>query len=268
VTWSIVASCGTCFYCERGLPQKCQRGVKYGHEAFSPGRELLGGLAEHCLLVPGTAIIKLPDELPLAVACPASCATATIAAALEAAGELEGLTVCILGAGLLGLTACAMARARKAQEILCVEVNLQRRALARQFGASAIAPESLPSAVGEATGGRGVDVVMELTGAPAAFEAAWPHVRIGGTIVLVGSVFPAPPVSLSLEQVVRRHLMLRGIHNYAPRHLAAAIEFLAGHHHEYPLASLVARWHPLFAIDQALMAARQPDNIRVGVRMY
>ncbi|HEX4148410.1 MAG TPA: alcohol dehydrogenase catalytic domain-containing protein, partial [Pirellulales bacterium] len=66
IAWAIVASCGKCFYCRRGLPQKCQRAVKYGHEAFRPGRELLGGLAEHCLLVRGTAIVKLPDEIPLA----------------------------------------------------------------------------------------------------------------------------------------------------------------------------------------------------------
>ena len=111
IVWAIVASCGECFYCRRGLPQKCQRAVKYGHEAFQPGRELLGGLAEHCLLVPGTAIVKLPDEIPLATACPASCATATIVAALEAAGDVRDRTVCVLGAGLLGLTASAMARA-------------------------------------------------------------------------------------------------------------------------------------------------------------
>src|SRR5262249_39058127 len=81
ITWGIVASCGKCFLCCRGLPQKCAHAVKYGHESLRPGRELLGGLADHCLLTPGTAIVRLPEALPLGVACPASCATATIAAA-------------------------------------------------------------------------------------------------------------------------------------------------------------------------------------------
>ena len=81
VTWGIVASCGACFYCGRDLPQKCLRQTKYGHEPFLPGRELTGGLAEHCLLVPGTAIFGIRDEIPDAVACPANCATATVAAA-------------------------------------------------------------------------------------------------------------------------------------------------------------------------------------------
>src|SRR5262245_60463308 len=58
VTWSLVASCGECFYCQHDLPQKCETAVKYGHEALRPGRELLGGLAEHALLVPGTALVR------------------------------------------------------------------------------------------------------------------------------------------------------------------------------------------------------------------
>ncbi|MDR3636344.1 MAG: alcohol dehydrogenase catalytic domain-containing protein, partial [Isosphaeraceae bacterium] len=76
VTWAIVASCGDCFYCGRDLPQKCERGLKYGHEVLRPGRELSGGLADHCLLAAGTAIFRVPGEIPDAVACPSSCATA------------------------------------------------------------------------------------------------------------------------------------------------------------------------------------------------
>src|SRR5215469_2038422 len=81
VTWSVAASCGACFYCNRRLPQKCERLVKYGHEPIRPGRELTGGLAEYCLLVLGTAIVPVPDRLSDETACPANCATATTAAA-------------------------------------------------------------------------------------------------------------------------------------------------------------------------------------------
>src|SRR5262245_53306730 len=95
ITWSLVASCGRCFYCQSDLPQKCLQAVKYGHERLQAGRELLGGLAEHVLLVPGTAIVRLPDELPLEAACPANCATATAAAAIEAAGTIAGSCVCV-----------------------------------------------------------------------------------------------------------------------------------------------------------------------------
>ncbi len=268
VTWSLVASCGSCFFCLHQLPQKCLNAVKYGHEAFAPERELLGGLAEHCLIVKGTSIVRLPDDLPLEVACPANCATATAAAAVEAAGELKGTCVCVLGAGLLGLTVCGMASALGAAEVICVELNPERRAQARSFGAThAIAPEELTSVAHRLTEGRGADVALELTGSPAAFTAAWPALRIGGTFVVVGAVFPSHPVELPLEQLVRRHLILRGIHNYQPHHLLAAVRFLIDHHRQFPFAKLVAEWHPLRNIEQAMQAARDPGKIRVGIQM-
>ncbi|MGC4006498.1 MAG: alcohol dehydrogenase catalytic domain-containing protein [Pirellulales bacterium] len=62
IVWAVVADCGECFYCRRGLPQKCERSVKYGHEAFRPGRELLGGLADYCLLVAGRGSYGCPTS--------------------------------------------------------------------------------------------------------------------------------------------------------------------------------------------------------------
>src|SRR5438477_207130 len=79
---------------------------------------LRGGLATHVLLAPGTAVVHVPDGLSDAAACPAGCATATAAAALRHAGDVAGGTVLILGAGLLGLTASAMAREQKAAAVV------------------------------------------------------------------------------------------------------------------------------------------------------
>jgi alcohol dehydrogenase len=266
ITWAIVANCGQCFYCQRGLPQKCLHAVKYGHEAFRPGRELLGGLAEHCLFAPGTSVVKLPAELPLSVACPASCATATIAATLEAAGNVRDRVVVIFGAGLLGLTACAMARYLGASDVICVELNPARRARAADFGAShCVSPGESPQVVQKLTGGYGADAMLELSGASPAFEAALQSVRTGGTIVLVGAVFPTPPVAIAPEQLIRRQLTIRGVHNYAPQHLLAAVRFLAEQHEQYPFAELAATWYPLAQIDQAFAAALDPTRIRVGV---
>lgn len=267
VTWAIVASCGCCFYCQRELPQKCLRGVKYGHERFAQRRELTGGLAEYCLLTRGSAIVKLPDELPLEVACPANCATATVAAALAAAGPIAGRTVGILGAGMLGLTACAMAQLRGAAAVIAVEPNVARRALALGFGAKqAIGPDELPAVATAVSVGQGLDVVLELSGAATAFDSAWPALCIGGTLVLVGAVFPGPPVAIFLDQIVRRNLTLRGVHNYAPKDLLAAVEFLLAAHGRFPLHELVGPWYPLKQVDQAFAAALDPRHLRVGVR--
>ncbi|MCC6511260.1 MAG: zinc-binding dehydrogenase [Pirellulaceae bacterium] len=266
VSWAVVASCGQCIYCRNGLPQKCTRSTKYGHEAFKPGRELVGGLAEHCLLVSGTHVMRWPDQVPLAVACPASCATATAMASLDAIGELRGLRLLVLGAGMLGLTTCAIASARGAAEIMCVDPIDQRRQQALRFGATCVAdPAQAAALVAERTEGYGADAVIEMSGVTAAFDTAWQCIRMGGTLVLVGSVFPSPPVPVALEHVVRRCLRIQGVHNYGPQHLSAAVEFLSAHHAQFPFESLVSQWFRLDEISQALAAAAQPGVVRIGV---
>jgi len=82
---------------------------KYGHEPFDASRPLTGGLATHCLLFPGTGVEVVPDTVPDEVAAPASCATATVAAVLAAAGSLQpGMRALVTGVGMLGITATAM----------------------------------------------------------------------------------------------------------------------------------------------------------------
>lgn len=265
VTWSIVANCGTCFYCLRDLPQKCERQTKYGHEPLRPGYELTGGLADHCLLVTGTAILRIPDELSDAIACPANCATATVAAAMSRAGDLTGRSILIMGAGMLGMTAAAWARVQGAGLIICCEIDPQRLKVAAAFGATHLtSPEELPGVISAVTSGHGVDVIMELTGAPEAFETVLPLSRMGGRVILIGSVYPTRPVPLLLEQVVRRCVTLVGIHNYTPKELQAAVDFLTQHHAEFPFASLVGEWFPLSELSRAIAV---PGNraFRVGI---
>ncbi len=266
VTWSIVASCGVCFFCGHDLPQKCERGFKYGHEAFQPGRELSGGLADHCLLAPGTAIFRVPDELSDAVACPSSCATATVAAALEAGAPIAGRSVLILGAGMLGVTAAAWCRALGALDVIACDQDLERLATALAFGATRTClPSQLIDIVAEQTGGRGIDLALELSGAPDAIEAALPCLRTGGTLVMVGSVFPSRPVSIVPERLVRGCITMRGVHNYAPRHLDSALRFLA-EHPEFPFGSLVAPWRPLSELNELVARGLSLGFLRIGVR--
>lgn len=260
ITWSIVASCGKCFYCERGLPQKCQHMWKYGHEAMRPGHELSGGLAEHCVIAPGTAIMRLPEALPLAIACPANCATGTIAAAIAAAGDIQDRHICVFGAGMLGLTACAMLKSRGAAHVVCVDIDAQRAKRAEDFGADAgITPDAF------SWEGEGFDAVLEISGASSAFEAGLQSLRLGGTIVLVGTVFPAPPVPIELERLTRRNIRIHGIHNYTPEDLRTAVTFLAENYERYPFADLVHQWYPLEEANTAFAKSKDPAVIRVGV---
>lgn len=266
VVWAVVASCGACDRCRRGLPQKCRSGVKYGHTQLCSGREGLGGLSSHCLLLAGTSIVRLPESLPLEVACPAGCATATVAAALEPAGDLTGLRVGVFGLGMLGLTACAMAREAGAAGVLGIDPDAVRRQRSEDFGATAVAtPDGLPALLGDAAS-DGLDLVLEMSGSPAAVTAALAAAGVGASVHLVGSVFPAGSVPLDPEQLVRRQLSIRGTHNYAPRHLQQAVTFLERCHVRYPFAGLVESWLPLAEVEAAFERAMASGAVRIGVR--
>ena len=267
VTWSLAASCSNCYYCTHDMPQKCERLFKYGHELASEGHALSGGLAAHVLLVPGTAVFPVPDALSDEAACPASCATATAAAALRRGGPLRDRCVLILGAGALGLSACAMARSAGAREVLVAEPRPGRRGLALRFGATAaVEHPELAAAVRDRTAGRGVDLALELSGAAPALAASLELLRPGGKAVWVGAVFPTASLDLDPEAVVRRSIALEGVHNYAPRDLAAALGFLAAHASRFPFAELVEAEYPLERAAEALEAAADRGLLRVLVR--
>jgi putative phosphonate catabolism associated alcohol dehydrogenase len=270
ITWTVAASCGSCFFCDHELPQKCERLFKYGHEQLVPDHPFSGGLAEYCLLAPGTGIVRLPDDLPDVTACPVNCATATVMAALRHVGSVRDRIVLIQGAGMLGLTACAVARAEGARRILCCDVEVSRAKRALAFGAhesiSANA-ESLPAGIQQATAGRGVDVAFEFSGAPAALEAGLPLLRIGGRYALVGCVFPTRPAALPPETIVRRELTLGGVHNYIPADLVKAVDFLTGWHREFPFADLVEQSYPLARATPAFERAAA-GAVRVAVQPW
>ena len=270
VTWSIAASCGDCFYCRHDLPQKCEHLFKYGHEKMSAAHPLSGGLAEYCHLARGTAIVRIPDELPDEAACPVNCATATVAAALRYAGLAAGETVLIQGAGMLGLTAAAMAARLGAREVLVCDVDPGRLALAARFGATqtidvSAGEETLRKSVASATDGRGVDVAIELSGAPNAMADGLATLRIGGRYILVGAVFPAPPVPVDAESIVRRLIRIQGLHNYTPQDLAAAVAFLKDSHERYPFEELVEKRYTLDEAPAAFQEALDQRMLRVAV---
>lgn len=268
VTWSVAACCGRCFFCERDLPQKCEQLFKYGHET-TERRALGGGLAEFCHLMPGTAIVKVPEDLTDLVACPANCATSTVAAACRTAGGCAGKSVVIHGAGMLGLTAAAMAAAQGATAIIVTDITERRLARAKTFGATHAVnvnePTPLTETLRDVTDSRGADLVIEMSGSPAAVEQSIEQLRIGGQLILVGAVFPGRAARIAPEHVVRKLLRIDGVHNYKPEDLVAAIEFLEQASRVYPFETLVDAEFPLREVNAAVRVATSGAAIRVGV---
>ncbi len=264
ITWSTCISCQSCDRCLSGLPQKCVRVAKYGHERAEGRGALSGGMAERILLRDGSAIVRLDDSLPDAVACPVNCATATIAAAFRAAGDCRGRRVLVIGAGMLGLTAAAYAKHHHAEHVTVCDLQDQRLERAVRFGADRrvnVAAE----AVTESNLGT-FDRIIECSGSADAIEAAIPLGDIGCRLVLVGSVMPSRPIRIDPQRMVRHWYSIHGVHNYAPCDLQAAVDFLAEAHRRYPFASLVERIFPLAEVNEAIAYSFTSGAVRVGLR--
>jgi threonine dehydrogenase-like Zn-dependent dehydrogenase len=240
------------------MPQKCRRLFKYGHAAWDPPRGLAGGLADHVLLVPGTAIVPLPDCLTNAAAAPASCAVATAVAILRAAGEAADRSVVVFGAGMLGLSVASLAKAAGAGSVTIVDPRAERLERATGVVLGIITSKTPPS------GDQGADIVVEAGGALDAVAAAIELVAVGGTCVLAGTVSPVGQTPLDPERLVRTQGVIRGVHNYGPEDLVAAVQHLAS-----PagagLAAAVGPVFPLARVNEALAAAAVGDALRVVV---
>jgi len=270
VVWSIMASCGRCDRCARGLPQKCRQLLKYGHERVAPRWELSGGFGTHVHLRAGTAIVRVGETLPAAVLAPATCAAATAWAAVDRASdvvELDGAVMLVTGAGLIGLTATAMAAGAGAR-VIVADPDQARRTLARSFGAAAMIDPSEHGALARALRrlrAREVTIAVEASGAASAVAFTFDAIGVGGVVVLVGSVSPGPAYALDPEQTVRNLTTVRGVHNYDPDDLTGAVGFLQEHAHRYPFAQLVGRPHALADLDAALESAATGADVRVAI---
>jgi putative phosphonate catabolism associated alcohol dehydrogenase len=250
IVWCLVWSCGSCLFCQRELPQACETVRKFGHDPAP----LMGGFADHCVLPAGTAIYPVPAALRDELAALAMCAGATAAAVVRAAELRSGDVVLVCGAGALGLVASAMAASGGACVVMA-EPDPFRREQSVRFGANPRG--ALPA--------RGADVVLELSGNPAAAEASLSILRKGGRLVLAGAVFPDAPLAWPAEKIVKSQLSIRGVYNYAPDDLRFALDFLHHHQHEFPFASLVQRSFALTEINEAFACAVGERPWRVAI---
>jgi putative phosphonate catabolism associated alcohol dehydrogenase len=271
VSWTIMACCGACFFCAHDLPQKCLSLRKYGHMCCDDAPHLTGGFAEHIVLMAGTGIFKVPDALPDTVATPANCALATVINGLETIGLEAGETVLIQGAGLLGLNLIALCKEAGAANVLVTDVAGERLAMARAFGAdqcfnlATCTPADVTAAAKACTDGRGADVAFEVCGQGAAVAQGIDALRIGGRYLIAGLVAPGQGVEIDGNTLTRKTLTIKGIHNYAPKHLGVGLDFLARASNRYPYDQIVTASYPLTAINEAVDEASTGKYIRVAV---
>ena len=267
VTWCVYAYNDKSNMAKKGMPQKSEGLYKYGHHIFNPTDGLNGGFATHCVLKKGTAIFKLPDFLTYKQAAPLNCTHATIAGAIRLAGYLKNKNVMITGTGMLGLSACAMAKEGGAKSVYAMDINLQRLEIAKKFGADKLIDGTLSvDEIKLNISKEKIDVIIDTTGIPPVMETGLELLGIGGRAVWVGAVYNQQTTKIDAEMIVRNLLTIKGLHNYTPNDLGFAIDFVAKHHSKYPFEMLIGEDFILDNLSKAFETANSGKHYRVGIR--
>ncbi|MFO7254368.1 MULTISPECIES: L-threonine 3-dehydrogenase [Limnochorda] len=201
VTAEMHFACGWCAYCRTGQAHICQN-IQIG------GVDRDGCFASY-VVVPAANVWKLDGTIPHEVAAIMDPLGNAVHAAL--ATPLTGRHVLITGAGPIGLASIGIARLAGAAGVTASDPSPYRRTLAERMGAQALDPQDrlIPRLL-EATGGLGVDVVLEMSGHPEAIRQGLAALRKGGEMILLG--LPHQPVTLDLgEGVIFKEITLRGL---------------------------------------------------------
>src|SRR4051794_30860558 len=125
--------------------------------------------------------------------------------------EIPGATVLITGCGPIGIFAVGICKAAGASRIIASDVNDTRLALAKQMGAHDIVhPNEADAVVKQQTDGLGVDVVLEMSGVPAAIHQAFALVRVGGRVQMLG--IPSKPIDIDFAtEIIFKGLTIYGV---------------------------------------------------------
>ncbi|WP_114940128.1 zinc-binding dehydrogenase [Mucilaginibacter endophyticus] len=264
VTWSIFAVPPGIEAPRLDLPQKSEQLFKYGHAQASTHDLFNGGLADYCVLRPNTAFLKISPEIPLKVAATISCAHATVAGALRVAGDIAGKSVLVFGAGLLGISCVSMCREAGAKWVGLIDNDEVRLGWGPKFGADEIFTFAKNNDDGRFAW-PDADLVFDMTGHPEAMKAGVESLALGGSAIWIGAVFPAAPVPVDAQLIVRRVLGIKGLHNYNYDDFLNAAIFIENNYRKYPFEQLVEKEFTLNEVDNAFRYATESKPVRVGV---
>jgi threonine dehydrogenase-like Zn-dependent dehydrogenase len=266
VTWASSITCGECFYCRlKRQPTRCVSRKAYGisYCANEPPH-LRGGYAERILLRAGTAIFKIPAEVPNDAVIGAGCALVTAIHGIERAPVEWGDVVVIQGSGPVGLAALAISRRSGAARVIVIGGPPHRLELARRFGADALIdiiavpdPAERQRAVLAETGPYGADVVIECVGHPAAVNEGIDLCRDGGKYLALGQYADAGNISFNPHTVTRKQLQIVGSWGFEPRHVDRALSLLAGTNLKELFAGEITHRFPLSEANAALDTVRE-----------
>ncbi len=175
-----IVPCWDCKFCKSGRYWMCQK-----HDIFGFQPNVSGGMAEYMLLPKGALLYHVPKDIPIEKAVlvePFACSKH----AVDRANIGNEDIVVISGAGTLGLGMVGCAKLRNPKKLISLDLNPDRLALAKQFGADlALNPAKDPvkQIILDLTEGYGCDIYIEATGHPASVVQGLDLIRRLGTFV-------------------------------------------------------------------------------------
>lgn len=187
--------CGRCHLCRTGNSHVC------------PNTKIIGVDRDGCfadyIAMPATNVWHLDDDVAFEVGGIHDPMGNAFHTALHGT-TMPGATVLVTGCGPIGLFAVGICRAAGASRIIASDVNQRRLALATTMGAhDAVTPGEAEATVRRATDGLGVDVVLEMSGVPAAVHQAFALVRAGGRVQMLGIPSRAMDIELASEIIFK-----------------------------------------------------------------
>jgi len=259
-------ACGVCRNCQRGFPYYlCRNLENYGNSlSCAEAPHLFGGFSEFLYLRPGTAIFRVPPDLPSGIAVLTEIFAVThslerVAAVRKPGGFLPGDTVAVVGVGSLGMAHLVKAALMGAGRVIAIDKSAKRLALAdRLVDAATVlvgpsvdgADKGVRAQVLDLTDGEGADVVVNATGFPGSFALAGSIVRDAGTVLEVGAFVDMGPEAFNPAVICGRSLNVMGIGGEDLQAYAGTLALFARHRQAVPFAEMVS--HTFRVADAAL----------------
>jgi len=266
--------CGRCRYCVVDHEPTLCANRRFSMAGRKDDFPFLGGaFAEYGYIFPTGGAVRVPDEIPDAVASAASCSLQTTVHAYERSGGVDEATVVVVqGAGPLGLFSVARYVAAGAR-VIVVGGPAQRLELASNWGAAAVlnideVPDTSDrvSWVKDQTGGRGGDIVVEASGVPAAFVEGVDMVANGGRYVIVGQGHNVE-VKFNPSALAVKNILITGVRTAAPHHTWRAMEFLKRHRATFDWESVITSVQSLEQINDAFQRMSTWEEIKPAIQL-
>src|SRR5690349_16824799 len=215
VTVEIHAGCGHCKRCREGIYTACHNyGLNYGdvdkgHRAN--GFTTDGGFCEYQVNNINT-LVAIPDAMTDEEATLVVTAGTAMYGLTELGGLVAGESVVVVGPGPIGLLGVGVAKALGANPVILTGTRDNRLKTGLELGADHVVNvtrEDAVEAVRRLNGGKGVDYVLECSGAPNAVNEAARMVNRGGKVCL--AAFPHEETPVDVAHIVRNNIYLYGI---------------------------------------------------------